>query len=120
MKTKKSDSACIYYKLAHYGTFPFRIVCRTSRSMLPPDITQTILPLGILSVNAAATGAAPAPSATIWFLIIIILNALQICSKLRTTVSFPHAGKHCFSIHAINKRFAKILNNGWIPDPKGF
>ena len=48
-----------------YGTSPFNILASTDVSMFPPDITQTIFSPGSISFfKAAATGAAPAPSAT--------------------------------------------------------
>jgi hypothetical protein len=47
----------------NYGTSPSRIFASLALSMLPPETTQTIFPLPALPVSAAATEAAPAPSA---------------------------------------------------------
>src|SRR5262249_7003290 len=48
-----------------YGADPVRIVARTAASMWPPETTQTMVPDGARGDSAAATEAAPAPSATI-------------------------------------------------------
>ena len=67
-----------------HGDLPERILASLSASMLPPDTTATTLPCTVSLKRAAATDAAPAPSATTRTCSAINFTALAVCSILET------------------------------------
>src|SRR5690348_2666077 len=76
--------ASVEHEDVHAGMPPSRIVASFALSMLPPDTTQTVLPRTPCA-SAAASGAAPAPSATTRARSASSRTAAAICSTVATS-----------------------------------